>query len=261
MSQLFPAGRVAVLRLYGPIGGGAGPPTGSSSSGASASRSGYRPSSSTSTRRAVRRPPRMTCSWPSSGSPRKPLVAAIRGRRVGSYLAALAAQRILAQPHAVVGSIGVIRLGRTFRGSSSVWGDRQRDEPAGSRASARPGATRPTRNGQGAAISTRSTTRSSAGWPRAALTEERARELATGELWLGARRWPSAWSTRSATWNGPSSSPPGCRRPARSAPVRLHRSLVRLADRTVRDEPGECRRGRDRGPIGEPPQDVMVALA
>src|ERR1700690_1532826 len=113
LGRLFPPGHVAILRLYGPIADGArtadwielvrrlresrrvpavvlefAPPAGSApaSNGLSVALEGL--------------------------AARKPLVAAIRGTGAsGSYLAAMAARTIVAQPHAIVGSIGVISAG------------------------------------------------------------------------------------------------------------------------------------------------------
>jgi protease-4 len=113
VGRLFPTGRVAVLRLYGPIGGGA---------------------KTTDWIELVRRlreskrVPAVVLDIDSPGgsatasddmflalerlAARKPLIAAIRGTGAsGSYLAAMAARTIVAQPHAIVGSIGVISAG------------------------------------------------------------------------------------------------------------------------------------------------------
>jgi protease-4 len=109
----IPHGRVAVVRLYGPIGG-----TGRS---ASLVELGAR-------LRDSRRVPAVVLDIDSPGGSAsasddlflaferlarvKPLVAAIRGTGAsGAYLAALPARRILANPNAIVGSIGVISAG------------------------------------------------------------------------------------------------------------------------------------------------------
>lgn len=109
----FPPGRVAVLRLYGPIGG-----AGRTAEWIELVR-GLRES---------RRVPAVVLDIDSPGgsapasedlflalerlAARKPLVAAIRGTGAsGAYLAAMAAGRIVATPTAVVGSIGVIAAG------------------------------------------------------------------------------------------------------------------------------------------------------
>ncbi len=109
----FPHGRVAILRLYGPIAGGA------------------RTADWIELVRRLResrRVPAVVLDIDSPGgsatasddmflalerlAAKKPLVAAIRGTGAsGSFLAATAARTIVAQPHAVVGSIGVISAG------------------------------------------------------------------------------------------------------------------------------------------------------
>ena len=120
---------------------------------------------------------------------RKPLVAAIRGVGAsGAYLAALAAPTIIAQPHAIVGSIGVIsasprlprlldRLGVTvsesragrLKGMGAPWRDQTEEELAKEQAIVD-------------AFYDAFVGRVAAG---RRITEERARELATGEVWLG----------------------------------------------------------------------------
>ena len=109
----LPPGRVAIVRLYGPIAGGGR----SSSLGELAARL-----------RDSRRVPAVVLDIDSPGGSAsasddlylaferlaraKPLVAAIRGTGAsGAYLAALPARRILANPNAIVGSIGVISAG------------------------------------------------------------------------------------------------------------------------------------------------------
>ncbi len=108
-----PRGRVAIVRLYGPIGGGGR----SAALGELAAHL-----------RDSRRVPAVVLDIDSPGgsaaasddlflaferlSRSKPLVASIRGTGAsGAYLAALAARRILANPNAIVGSIGVISAG------------------------------------------------------------------------------------------------------------------------------------------------------
>ncbi len=119
----------------------------------------------------------------------KPVVAAIRGVGAsGSYLAAVGARRILANPNAVVGSIGVIsasphvprlleRLGVTvtetkagrLKGAGSPWRDESDDELSKERQLID-------------AIYDAFVSRVA---KARGLTEERVRELATGEVWLG----------------------------------------------------------------------------
>ena len=112
-SRLFPPGRVAIVRLYGPIAGGA------------------RTADWIELIRRLRESAKVPAVVLDIDSPggsatasddmfialerlaaKKPLVAAIRGTGAsGSYLAAMAARRIVTQPHAIVGSIGVISAG------------------------------------------------------------------------------------------------------------------------------------------------------
>jgi protease-4 len=109
----FPGGRVAVLRLHGPIMGG-----GRSADWIEIARH----------LRESRRVPAVVLDIDSPGgsasasddlylalerlAAAKPLVASIRGTGAsGAYLAALAARRIVANPNAIVGSIGVITAG------------------------------------------------------------------------------------------------------------------------------------------------------
>jgi protease-4 len=120
---------------------------------------------------------------------KKPLVAAVRGVGAsGSYLAALAASTIVAQPNAVVGSIGVIsasprlprlldrlgvsvtetRAGR-LKGAGAPWRDDTEDELAKEQAIVD-------------AFYDAFVGRVAAG---RRMPGERARELATGEVWLG----------------------------------------------------------------------------
>ena len=109
----FPPGHVAIVRLYGPISGGP------------------RVADWIELVRRLRESSRVPAVVLDIDSPggsataaddmflalerlaaRKPLIAAIRGSGAsGSYLAALASRTIVAQPHAIVGSIGVISVG------------------------------------------------------------------------------------------------------------------------------------------------------
>jgi protease-4 len=109
----LPTGRVAVVRLYGPITGG------------------QRAAEMIELIRRLRdsrRVPAVVLDVDSPGgsatasddlflalqrlADRKPLVAAIRGTGAsGAYLASMAARTVVAQPHAIVGSIGVISAG------------------------------------------------------------------------------------------------------------------------------------------------------
>ncbi|HYM82801.1 MAG TPA: signal peptide peptidase SppA [Candidatus Dormibacteraeota bacterium] len=109
----LPAGRVAIARLYGPIAG-----AGRTAEWIELVRR----------LRESRRVPAVVVDIDSGGgsasasddlflalqrlAEKKPVVAAIRGTGAsGAYLAAMAAQRVIANPNAVVGSIGVIAVG------------------------------------------------------------------------------------------------------------------------------------------------------
>jgi protease-4 len=182
--------RVAVLRLFGPIGGGA------------------RTADWIELVRRLRESARVPAVVLDIDSPggsatasddmflalerlagAKPLVAAIRGVGAsGSYLAALAARTIVVQPNAVVGSIGVIsasprlprlldRLGVSvseqrggrLKGMGAPWRDDTDEELAKEQAIV--DAFYDAFVGRVAA--------------RRGMPAERARELATGEVWLG----------------------------------------------------------------------------
>src|SRR3954470_21575806 len=112
-SRLFPDGRVAIIRLNGPIGG----------SGRTLELVEL-----AKRLRESRRVPAVVLDIDSPGgsatasdelflaferlAAKKPLVACLRGTGAsGAYLAGMAAQRILANPNAVIGSIGVISAG------------------------------------------------------------------------------------------------------------------------------------------------------
>lgn len=191
-SRRLPAGRVAVVRLYGPITGG--------------------PRSAEFIEvvrrlRESKRVPAVVIDVDSPGgsatasddlflalrrlAERKPLVAAIRGVGAsGAYLASMAARTVIAQPHAVIGSIGVIsvgpRVGRLLdrlgvgvsetragrlKGMGAPWRDDTEEERAKEQELV--GAF------YDAFVERVSTARQ--------LPRERVRELATGEVWLGER--------------------------------------------------------------------------
>lgn len=113
MGRMVPPGRVAVVRLYGPITGGA--------------RSADWVELLTHLRESKRIPAVVLDIDSGGGSAtasddlflaverlaaRKPVVAAIRGTGAsGAYLAAMGARRLVANPNAIVGSIGVISYG------------------------------------------------------------------------------------------------------------------------------------------------------
>jgi protease IV len=189
-SRPVPRGRVAVLRLYGPILG----------AGRTAEWL-----ETVQRLRDSRRVPAVVLDIDSGGGSatasddlflalerlagRKPLVAAIRGTGgSGAYLAAMAARRIVANPTAIVGSIGVIaagprvprlleRLGvsvsETTAGRHKGMGAPWREE------------TDEERTKEQALVDAmyESFVRRVARGRN--LSEERVRELATGEVWLG----------------------------------------------------------------------------
>jgi len=231
LRRAFPPGRVAILRLYGPI--QAGPRTADWIELARRLRES-------------RRVPAVVLDIDSPGgsatasddmflalerlAAKKPLVAAIRGTGAsGSYLAAMAARTIVAQPHAIVGSIGVIsagprlprlldrlgvsvnenRAGR-LKGMGAPWRDETDEERAKEQAivdafyAAFVGRVARSRR----------------------LTEETVRALATGEIWLGEEAKALGLVDEIGDLERAvelASDAAGV--PARSAPVRLRRPL------------------------------------
>jgi protease-4 len=192
LARLFPAGRVAIIRLNGPIGGSG------------------RTLELIELAQRLRESPRVPAVVLDVDSPggsatasdelfiaferlaaAKPLVASIRGTGAsGAYLAAVAARRILANPNAIVGSIGVIsagprlprlldRLGVTvaetragrLKGMGAPWREETDEERAKEQEIVDAI--------YGAFVGRVAKGRS--------MTEERVRELATGEIWLGER--------------------------------------------------------------------------
>jgi protease IV len=238
VSRLFPTGRVAILRLYGPIGGGA------------------RTADWIELVRRLRESKRVPAVVLDIDSPggsatasddmflalerlaaKKPLIAAIRGTGAsGSYLAAMAARGIVAQPNAIVGSIGVIsagprlprlldrlgvsvtenRAGR-LKGMGAPWRDETDEERAKEQAivdsfyDAFVGRVAKGRN----------------------LPEAKVRDLATGEIWLGEQAVSLGLVDEVGDLErAVELAAEAAGVPARSAPVRLHRSLFeRLAGR------------------------------
>jgi protease-4 len=192
VARRLPPGRVAVLRLYGPI-VGAG-----------------RTADWIELARHLRESPRVPAVVVDIDSPggsatasddlyialerlavAKPLVAAIRGTGAsGAYLAAVAARRIVANPTAIVGSIGVIAAGPrvprlldrlgvtvsehtagTLKGMNMPWRNETEIEAAKEQELVD-------------ALYTAFVARVATGRH---LSEDRIRELATGEVWLGSR--------------------------------------------------------------------------
>jgi protease-4 len=190
VSRLFPAGRVAIIRLNGPIGG----------SGRTLELIEL-----AKRLRESARVPAVVLDVDSPGgsatasdelfiaferlAQAKPLVASIRGTGAsGAYLAAMAAQRVLANPNAIIGSIGVIsagprlprlldrlgvsvsetRAGR-LKGMGAPWREPTDEERAKEQAVV---------DGFYDAFVGRVA-------KGRRMTDERVRELATGEVWLG----------------------------------------------------------------------------
>ncbi len=192
LRRRFPRGRVAILRLYGPI---IGPP---------------RTTDWTELVGRLRESPRVPAvvldidspGGSASGSDdlflalerlaaKKPLVAAIRGTGAsGAYLSAMAAHRLIANPVAAVGSIGVISVGPRLsrlleragigvsetragrlKGMGAPWREETEEEQQKERELI---------DAYYEAFIGRVATGRK-------LPEERVRELATGEIWLGTR--------------------------------------------------------------------------
>jgi protease-4 len=238
LSRLFPPGHVAILRLYGPIAGGA------------------RTADWIELVRRLResrRVPAVVLDIDSPGgsatasddmflalerlAAKKPLVAAIRGTGAsGSYLAAMAARTIVAQPHAIVGSIGVIsagprlprlldrlgvsvsenRAGR-LKGMGAPWREETDEERAKEQAIVD-------------AFYDAFVGRVVRG---RRLTEEKVRALATGEIWLGEQAVELGLVDEIGDLErAVELAADAAGVPARSAPVRLRRPLLeRLAGR------------------------------
>jgi protease-4 len=238
LRRLFPPGHVAILRLYGPITDGA------------------RTADWIELVRRLResgRVPAVVLDIDSPGgsatasdgmflalerlAAKKPLVAAIRGTGAsGSYLAAMAARTIVAQPNAIVGSIGVIsagprlprlldrlgvsvtenRAGR-LKGMGAPWREETDEERAKEQAIVD-------------AFYAAFVGRVARG---RRLPEEKVGELATGEVWLGeeARRLGLVDEIGDLE-RAVELAAEVAGVPARSAPVRLRRPLLeRLAGR------------------------------
>ena len=236
--RIFPAGRVAVIRLHGPIGG-----------------SGRTLELIELARRLreSRRVPAVVLDIDSPGgsatasdelliaferlAARKPLVAAIRGTGAsGAYLAAMAARRILANPNAIVGSIGVIsagprlprlldRIGVTvneskagrLKGMGAPWREETDEERAKEQ--------RIVDQFYDAFVGRVAKGRH--------MTEDRVRELATGEIWLGTEALTLGLVDEIGDLERAieiAAAMAGV--PARSAPVRIRRPLFgRLIER------------------------------
>ena len=238
LARMFPAGEVAVLRLYGPIVGG-----GRSADLTELARH----------LRESRRVPAVVLDIDSPGgsatasddlflafqrlAAKKPVVASIRGTGAsGAYLAAMAAQRLLANPTGVVGSIGVIsasprlvklleragvevsetRAGR-LKGMGAPWREESPEEHDKEQQVIE-------------AFYASFVRRVAAG---RGLSEERVRELATGEVWLGEQALELGLVDEVGDLERAIEVAAELAHvPARGAPVRLRRPfLARLVDR------------------------------
>jgi protease IV len=236
-SRLKP-GRVAILRLYGPIGGG------------SRSADWVETVRQLSRQKSV---PAVVLDIDSPGgsaaasdylflaltrlADKKPLVAHVRGIGAsGSYLAAMAAQRIIVAPSAVVGSIGVIsagprlprlldrlgirveehRAGR-LKGMGSPWRDETEEEGAREQRLVD-------------AFYDRFVDRVTAGRK---MDRARVVELATGEVWLGTESVELGLADAVGDIDDAIEAAAKLAGvPAEASPIRLHRPLfMRLADR------------------------------
>ena len=233
-----PRGRVAVVRLFGPIPGG-----GRSSSLAELA----------AHLRDSRRVPAVVLDIDSPGGSAsasddlflaferlaraKPLVASIRGTGAsGAYLAALAARRIVANPNAIVGSIGVISAGPRvprlldrvgvgvsvrkagrLKDMGAPWHDDSDEEQAKEQELVD-------------AIYDAFVARVAAA---RRMSPERVRELATGEVWLGTRALELGLVDEIGDLERAVEIAAGMARvPARSTRVRLRQPLLgRLVDR------------------------------
>ena len=240
-----------------------GRPTGSSSSAVFVSRRRCRPSSSTSIRPAGRQPPRTTCSWPSSASPPRNRSSPRSGgpappvriwrpwRPTGSSpshtpsWARSGSSRLDPAFPVLLERLGISvtenRAGR-LKGMGAPWRDETDEERAKEQAVVD-------------AFYDAFVSRVAKGRH---VPEATARDLATGEIWLGERgAGPGARRRDRRPGTGRRAGRQGRRRAGSLGSGPASSIAGRLVDRTVRHEPRECRRGRDRGPPGEPPADVI----
>ncbi len=252
-------GRVAVVRLYGSIGGGA------------------RTADWVELVRELgkdRRVPAVVLDIDSPGgsapasdylylalkrlAENKPLVAHVRGIGAsGAYLAAMAAARIVVAPSAVVGSIGVISAGPRLPGLLDKLGVRVEEHRAGRlKGMGAPwredtAEERATEQALVDAFYDRFVERVATGRK---LQRERVVELATGEVWLGSKAVELGLADSVGDLDDAIDAAAAMANvPAEAAPVRLRRPiLARLVDRfatrlasSVADEL-ETRLGRDR---------------
>jgi protease IV len=168
---------------------------------------------------------------------RKPLVAHVRGTGAsGSYLAAMAAQRIIVAPSSVVGSIGVISAGPRLPKLLDRLGVRVEEHRAGRLK----GMGAPWRN-ETDEEGLREQELVDAFYDRFVdrvvegrrLERDRVLELATGEVWLGSKAVELGLADATGDINDAVEAAAGLAGvPALASPVRLHRPLfARLADR------------------------------
>ncbi len=232
------AGRVAIIRLYGPIAGG--------------QRSADVIEQIARVRRSGRVPAVvLDIDSPGGSAPasdylylalarlaaKKPLVAHIRGVGAsGAYLASLAARSIVVAPNAVVGSIGVISAGPRVSSLLERIGIRVQETKAGSLK----GLGAPWRDDTPEEAAKEReivdayydafVARVAEGRP---LSAEQARELATGEVWLGSRSVELGLADEVGDLDRAveiAAAAAGV--PARAAPVRTRRPVMaRLVDR------------------------------
>ncbi len=238
MRRSLPRGRVAVVRLYGPIVGSG------------------RTADSIELLRRLRDSPRVPAVVLDIDSPggsaaasddlflaldrlaaKKPVVAAIRGTGAsGAYLAAMAAHRLLANPNAAVGSIGVISVGPRVRRLLDHVGIRMNVTKAG-RLKEMGAPWRDETDEERTKEQELVDAYYDAFVRRVArgrkLPEERVRELATGEIWLGERALELGLVDEIGDLERAievAAEKAGV--PARGAPVRLRRPFfTRLLDR------------------------------
>ena len=238
--RLVPPGQVSVVRMYGPIGGGA------------------RAADWIELIRRLRvswRVPAVVLDIDSPGgsatasddmylairrlAERKPVVAAIRGVGAsGGYLVAMGAHRVVANPNAVVGSIGVISVGPRVRVLLERLGVRVSETKAGRL--------------KGVGAPWRDETPEEQGKEQALvdalydafvervatgrrLEPDRVRELATGEVWLGRQALELGLVDEIGDLERAieiAAAMAGV--PARGAPVRFRRSIIdRVIDRVT----------------------------
>jgi len=236
-SRLKP-GRVAILRLYGPIGGGA------------------RSAELVETIRELTRRktvPAVVLDVDSPGgsaaasdylylslkrlAAAKPLVAHVRGVGAsGSYLAAMAAQRLIVAPSSVVGSIGVISAGPRLPKLLDRLGVRVEEHRAGKLK----GMGAPWRD-ETSEESSREQELVDAFYDRFVdrvaegrkLDRGRVLELATGEVWLGTRSVELGLADETGDLDDAIAAAAALAGvPVEASPIRLRRPLLaRLADR------------------------------